>query len=363
MLRREDGTFGLINETGDHNHDCNEAEIIADEMKVRMCEIVKKDPSAPVGDAIKKAKTEIIELYGENEQVLKDVMSELGSKHALEQMLLRVREKILGPMPKNRNDFMPKAVLKKLYREKAEDIVVMDSNELPNDWEDLIGKENPNTEYGFSKMEDLIRKHEDAQEDNEEEEQEEGNDDDGYEEGNEEKGENGVNGDATNENKDKPKRVLAYSTKKLLKLFAKCKRGSVDGTFKSICKMWGQLFVWMVKKNGHWIPVVWGWLPDKNLTSYKVFLHLVLGALKEASIPFNQEEIISDFELNIHKAIVDVLGDVKILGCFFHLAKAFKMKVDKKGMKNAYENDENFRNFVKQATALSLTNCWMVSNI
>ena len=56
MLRREDGTFGLINETGDHNHDCNEAEIIADEMKVRMCEIVKKDPSAPVGDAIKKAK-------------------------------------------------------------------------------------------------------------------------------------------------------------------------------------------------------------------------------------------------------------------------------------------------------------------
>ena len=55
-LRREDGTFGLINETGDHNHDCIEAEIIADEMKVRMCEIVKKDPSAPVGDAIKKAK-------------------------------------------------------------------------------------------------------------------------------------------------------------------------------------------------------------------------------------------------------------------------------------------------------------------
>ena len=57
-------------------------------------------------------------------------MSELGSKHALEQMLLRVREKILGPMPKNRNDFMPKAVLKKLYREKAEDIVAISDFEL-----------------------------------------------------------------------------------------------------------------------------------------------------------------------------------------------------------------------------------------
>lgn len=138
-----------------------------------------------------------------------------------------------------------------------------------------------------------------------------------------------------------------------MELFSKCKRGSVDGTFRSACKMWHQQFIWMVKRNGHWIPVVWGWLPDKSLTSYKVFLTMVVDYLKEAAIPFIMEEIISDFELNIYKAIDDVLGyQVKVKGCFFHLAKAFKTKVDKSGMKNKYENDDKFKTFIKQATAL-----------
>ena len=36
------------------------------------------------------------------------------------------------------------------------------------------------------------------------------------------------------------------------------------------CRMWKQQFVWMLKYNTHWIPVVWGWLPDKSEVSYKV---------------------------------------------------------------------------------------------
>ena len=35
-----------------------------------------------------------------------------------------------------------------------------------------------------------------------------------------------------------PKQVLAFSSKKLLHLFSKCERGSLDGTFKSCCKHW-----------------------------------------------------------------------------------------------------------------------------
>ena len=53
--------------------------------------------------------------------------------------------------------------------------------------------------------------------------------------------------------KDLPERVLAYSTVTLLQLFSKCQRGSLDGTFKSCCKMWGQQFVWMLKYSGKYI--------------------------------------------------------------------------------------------------------------
>ena len=48
-----------------------------------------------------------------------------------------------------------------------------------------------------------------------------------------------------------------------------------------------------------------------------------------------------------------MLTDVKILGCFFHLAKELQTKVDINRMKNIYENDEYFRTFVMHATAIS----------
>ena len=74
-----------------------------------------------------------------------------------------------------------------------------------------------------------------------------------------------------------PKRVLAFTSKKLLSLLSKCSKGSVDGTFKSCNKMWRQQFVLMVKgRNGHWIPVIYAWLPDKSVVSYKVGDHLKL---------------------------------------------------------------------------------------
>ena len=67
-----------------------------------------------------------------------------------------------------------------------------------------------------------------------------------------------------------------------------------------------------------------------SFCSLQVFFHLVLEKLNEMKIPFNLEQIITDFELMIHKSIDEMLPEIDILGCFFHLAKAFKKKVDKK---------------------------------
>ena len=44
----DDGSFYLTNEIGDHNHLVNHAAILAEELKLGMVELVKKDPSAPV---------------------------------------------------------------------------------------------------------------------------------------------------------------------------------------------------------------------------------------------------------------------------------------------------------------------------
>ena len=75
--------------------------------------------------------------------------------------------------------------------------------------------------------------------------------------------------------------------------------------------------------------------------------------LEELNIPFVITEIITDFELNIHKAVDEVIPSVKLLGCLFYFAKAIKKKVDRSGLKTLYDNNAQFRNFIKKVIALS----------
>ena len=365
VVRRNDDSFFLYSCDIVHNHFTTTSEIIAEELKQRMAELVKKDPVAPVGEAIRAVKLQAAEEYAEDEDLFNEIVSSLGTFHGMELRLFRVRNSIIGPNPKSRNHFDPNYFLRRIYGDDHK-VVVLDSNKLPDDWQEVINKSNPNSKYYWDKLNDNMRNYEDQEEDSNEEDVQEDTNVDGDEEVDTDHTENVTIEDIGPEeyiedgpenppppSKNLPKRILAYTSKQLLQLFGKCTRGSLDGTFKSCCKLWKQQFVYMLKYNKHWIPVVWGWLPDKCEVSYKVFLHMVLEKLRELNIPFNLEEIITDFELNIHKSIDDMMPDIDILGCFFHLAKAFKKKVDIKHMKMHYENNDKFRKFIKQAIALS----------
>ena len=54
---------------------------------------------------------------------------------------------------------------------------------------------------------------------------------------------------------------------------------------------------------------------------FQVFFYMVLQKLMELNIPFNVEEIITDFELSIHKSIDEMMPELDILGCFFPFYK------------------------------------------
>ena len=154
------------------------------------------------------------------------------------------------------------------------------------------------------------------------------------------------------QDRDLPKRVLAFTTQNLLEELTKNHKTSVDGTFKSSCYLWTQQFIWMIKSKGYWVPVVWGWLPDKSEMSYKIFFLIVKNKLKELGLDLSVKSILCDFELNILKSIDNML-DCDILGCFFHLKKCFQRRVEKKGFKTRYETDEFFNEFINQCSALS----------
>ena len=256
----------------DRDHDCptNIPKSIAEEMKHNMKELVRREPQKPVLDAIRAVRQQYADKYDNDEDFFEQIIAELGPDKAIEKQLLRVRAEIVGKNPLNRNMFDPNYFLRRVYG-RDNGICTMDSNHLKTGWRENISKINPKSDYRWCRLNGNIRNQEGIENGEDEEEnvtsEDVTEDEDGHYD------ENFIYDKpeyADLRGKDLPKRVLAFSSTKLLKLFGKQLKSSLDGTFKSSCFLWGQSFVWMVKFNGYWIPVVHAWLPDKKEESYKV---------------------------------------------------------------------------------------------
>ena len=163
-----------------------------------------------------------------------------------------MRHEIIGPTPRSRNDFDPLNFLEKVFGNDDE-FIVLDSNNLDASWRKDIQDVNEGTEFHREKCDESVRNivtqfHLDESETC---------------------SANQANTEVNE--KDLPKRVLIYTSKKLLARLSLNLKCSVDGTFKSSSKLWAQQFIMMSKSKGYWIPTCFGWLPDKSEISYKVF--------------------------------------------------------------------------------------------
>ena len=181
-----------------------------------MIEKVKADPTLPVGEAIREIKLKIAREFGNNKDEFTSVMDGIGSHHALEQRLTEARIAIIGQTPRSRNDFDVMSFKEKGYL--STDVIILDSDNLPDNWESMLNS-NMETAYDWDKFNEAMLSYEEGP-DNDDAEKEEDF----------EVSENEPNG--------KEKRVLAYTSMPLLVLLSECRRGSLDGTFKSCSKLW-----------------------------------------------------------------------------------------------------------------------------
>ena len=324
----------------DDEHSCepNRARVAAELLRHKMKKIVRSNPTQAVGKAVRAIRIEASEEFRKEKDFYSHLIAELGTDSALEKQLLRVRSEVIGNTPNSRNGFHPVEFLNGIYGENN-DIVVCDSNNLDENWRELIEKNKPNTGYNWERMDETILN---IEKEFHSEDPEPNSDD-----------LESVLGESAGVNdNDLPKRVLAFTTKNLLEELEQNRKTSVDGTFKSSCSLWCQQFIWMIKSKGYWVPVVWGWLPDKTEISYKVFFLLIEHKMKEMGFDLNVKSILCDFELNILKSI-DTMLECDILGCFFHNKKCFHRRMDKRGFKTRYENDDKFYEFINHCSALS----------
>ena len=130
------------------------------------------------------------------------------------------------------------------------------------------------------------------------------------------------------------------------------------GTFKTISRHWKQLFIFTVEYRGLFVPVCFGWLPDKKPISYYVFMYLTAIAFREVRDEilefygrnsFRLRKLRCDFEYSIHQGL-----DCFVLsGCFFHFSQALWRKVMTSGLYLAYVQNREFKTFIRMATALA----------
>ena len=339
-----------------HNHASDRGAILAGIMKKEMFSKVAKHPETKADDAFRDVITEYEERYGEEEQVWDEAVANLPSKEQLARNMRHIRSKEHGPLPKNRNDFDPEAVIKDAVG--GHKVIIMDSNKL-------LGKEFNCKLDDFKKnkttydddLDEFILNEKDTQSsdvgsniDSEEE---------SLKDGSNEKSNPGLvdysisssdessTVDDNDSDSTKPKRIIAYSTKHLLKLFNQ-RKSSGDGTFKICPALWKQLYIVMIKFGNSWIPVCYALLPDKCKETYFAAFYMVRKQIQDMKLSFNVQSMRSDFEIGEMKAAA-AAWDIVVKGCYYHFTQSGWRFVQNNGMASAYlsDSDQEFKLLVK----------------
>lgn len=144
-------------------------------------------------------------------------------------------------------------------------------------------------------------------------------------------------------------RFLNFSTTDNLNFLSSCNIWHCDGTFKTVPRIFEQLYTIHGLKNEKTIPLVFVLLPDKRQSTFKKFLQV----LKDANDSLNPEIIVVDFEKGFINAINEIIPDANIHGCNFHFGQCLNGNIQSCGLQTRYGNDEEFSINLRMLLALA----------
>ena len=115
-------------------------------------------------------------------------------------------------------------------------------------------------------------------------------------------------------------RVLIMSSVQSLKRFARAYAFAVDGTFKICPRLWYQLIIINAQIGPNtWVPVCYGYLPNKKLETYNAFFKGVKDSMTKHNISKDDDilaaqYVMADWEINLRKALKLAFPKVDIKG-------------------------------------------------
>ena len=141
------------------------------------------------------------------------------------------------------------------------------------------------------------------------------------------------------EKKNRPERFIIFTTRYQLKQFALADEIYIDATFRCAPKgYYHTLNIIALNKNTNFhLPVFAIPMTNKSYFSYHMVFSIIKEIMENHKLKFIKGNIMimSDFELSLRKAIIEMFPNFKLKGCYFHYfkniwAKAKKLRLCRK---------------------------------
>ena len=146
------------------------------------------------------------------------------------------------------------------------------------------------------------------------------------------------------------KRILIFGTQKNLENLCQASHWSLDGTFKTVPRIFLQLYTIHALVNDRSVPLIYALLPDKSQTTYSNLLEQ-LKSLKHDLAP---KTIMIDFEKAMINSLQLAFPQTEIKGCYFHFCQSIYRKIQSNGFNQRYLEDKEFSIAMKMIAALAL---------
>lgn len=140
---------------------------------------------------------------------------------------------------------------------------------------------------------------------------------------------------------DQTMNLVIFSCNSNLNYLCKSEILYMDGTFSYCTKFFKQFFTIHGFFNGHYIPLVFCLLKDKREETYRLCLSKILELCNNNNLLFSPKEVVLDFEISIHNAVVQMWNNIKITGFRFHLTQAWYRQIQKHGLTQSYKDDKS----------------------
>lgn len=150
-------------------------------------------------------------------------------------------------------------------------------------------------------------------------------------------------------------RTILFTSDEALRVMARAKSLSVDGTFRMCPKLWGQLLVICAEvTQNSFVPVAFVLMPKRKTANYDIVFQSIKDRLDDLGLTLAAESIMCDFEKAMRRAIKNAFEDILLRGCHFHFSQCvwrFVSSVEK--MSIPYKEVKEVGYLVRAAIALA----------